>query len=170
MIAGVRRTRGERSGDGPATLRRYGERRGEGRARASGVPRRVHLGRGHGGAPDRGRQRQQRLVGLGAQPRFGHRGVERRCLRFVHPLARGRGPGGRARPVRLPLLARMEPDRTGRRGVLPCRARALPAHLRRLRGEGIRPVVTFHHFTTPLWLAAVGGWEAPDAPDCFAAT
>jgi beta-glucosidase len=29
-------------------------------------------------------------------------------------------------------------------------------------------VVTFHHFTTPLWLADRGGWEAPDAPDRFA--
>jgi len=45
-------------------------------------------------------------------------------------------------------------------------------HYRRLCaacvGRGISPVVTFHHFTTPLWLAARGGWEAPDAPDCFA--
>jgi len=32
---------------------------------------------------------------------------------------------------------------------------------------GVAPVVTFHHFTTPLWLAARGGWEAPDAPDRF---
>jgi beta-glucosidase len=35
-------------------------------------------------------------------------------------------------------------------------------------GQGIRPVVTFHHFTTPRWLTARGGWESPDAPDCFA--
>jgi beta-glucosidase len=35
-------------------------------------------------------------------------------------------------------------------------------------GQGIVPVVTFHHFTTPLWLTARGGWESPDAPDCFA--
>ena len=90
------------------------------------------------------------------------------CDSFT-PLARGRGPGGRARPVRLPLLARMEPDRTGRGGVLRGRPRALPADLRRLpSGGGSVPVVTFHHFTTPLWLAARGGWEAPDAPDCFA--
>jgi hypothetical protein len=34
--------------------------------------------------------------------------------------------------------------------------------------RGIAPVVTFHHFTTPLWLMARGGWEAPDAPECFA--
>ncbi len=33
---------------------------------------------------------------------------------------------------------------------------------------GIAPVVTFHHFTTPLWLTARGGWEAPDAPEAFA--
>ena len=30
---------------------------------------------------------------------------------------------------------------------------------------GIVPVVTFHHFTTPLWLAARGGFEALDAPE-----
>jgi beta-glucosidase len=45
-------------------------------------------------------------------------------------------------------------------------------HYRRMcaacRGAGIVPFVTFHHFTTPLWLAARGGWEAPDAPECFA--
>jgi beta-glucosidase len=35
-------------------------------------------------------------------------------------------------------------------------------------GRGIQPVVTFHHFTTPLWLTARGGWEAPDAPERFA--
>jgi beta-glucosidase len=35
-------------------------------------------------------------------------------------------------------------------------------------GKGIQPVVTFHHFTTPLWLTARGGWEAADAPDRFA--
>ena len=34
--------------------------------------------------------------------------------------------------------------------------------------RGIQPVVTFHHFTIPAWLAARGAWEAPDAADCFA--
>jgi beta-glucosidase len=37
----------------------------------------------------------------------------------------------------------------------------------RCHERGIAPVVTFHHFTTPLWLSARGGWESPDAPDCF---
>jgi beta-glucosidase len=45
-------------------------------------------------------------------------------------------------------------------------------HYRRMcqacRERGVAPVVTFHHFTTPRWLAARGGWESPDAPDCFA--
>ena len=35
-------------------------------------------------------------------------------------------------------------------------------------GHGLQPVVTFHHFTTPRWLAARGGWESPDAPERFA--
>jgi beta-glucosidase len=45
-------------------------------------------------------------------------------------------------------------------------------HYRRIcaacRSRGILPVVTFHHFTTPLWLTARGGWESTDAPGLFA--
>ena len=37
-----------------------------------------------------------------------------------------------------------------------------------LREAGIAPVVTFHHFTTPRWLADQGGWERDDMPDRFA--
>ena len=33
--------------------------------------------------------------------------------------------------------------------------------------RGLVPMVTFHHFTTPSWLAARGGWESPDAPERF---
>jgi beta-glucosidase len=33
--------------------------------------------------------------------------------------------------------------------------------------KGLSPVVTFHHFTTPLWLSSRGAWESPDAPDRF---
>jgi beta-glucosidase len=36
------------------------------------------------------------------------------------------------------------------------------------RELGLVPMVTFHHFTSPAWLAARGGWEAPDAPERFA--
>jgi beta-glucosidase len=34
--------------------------------------------------------------------------------------------------------------------------------------HGLTPMVTFHHFTSPRWLAASGGWEAQDTPDKFA--
>jgi beta-glucosidase len=34
--------------------------------------------------------------------------------------------------------------------------------------RGIVPVVTFHHFTSPSWLAARGCFEAADAPERFA--
>ncbi len=34
--------------------------------------------------------------------------------------------------------------------------------------HGIIPMVTFHHFTSPCWLAASGGWEAQDTPEKFA--
>src|ERR1019366_4418023 len=45
-------------------------------------------------------------------------------------------------------------------------------HYRRMAAtcheHGILPVVTFHHFTHPRWLADPGTWEAPHAPDRFA--
>ena len=45
-------------------------------------------------------------------------------------------------------------------------------HYRRMMAtcleRGVAPVVTFHHFTHPRWLAAMGTWEAPEAPDRFA--
>jgi len=37
-----------------------------------------------------------------------------------------------------------------------------------LLAAGIDPVVTFHHFTTPLWLAERGGWALPETADRFA--
>jgi beta-glucosidase len=36
------------------------------------------------------------------------------------------------------------------------------------RARGLRPVVTLNHFTTPLWFAKRGGFEADDAPLLFA--
>jgi beta-glucosidase len=36
------------------------------------------------------------------------------------------------------------------------------------REQGLAPVVTFNHFTTPRWFAAEGGWENPQAPELFA--
>jgi beta-glucosidase len=34
--------------------------------------------------------------------------------------------------------------------------------------HGVLPVVTFHHFTTPRWMAERGGWGVPDVVDHFA--
>jgi beta-glucosidase len=52
-------------------------------------------------------------------------------------------------------------------------SRAALDHYRRLatalRDRDIEPVVTFHHFTTPVWLADRGGWEAPDTAARFGA-
>jgi beta-glucosidase len=36
------------------------------------------------------------------------------------------------------------------------------------RARGLAPVVTFNHFTTPVWFAAAGGWSNPEAPSLFA--
>jgi beta-glucosidase len=52
-------------------------------------------------------------------------------------------------------------------------SRASVDHYRRqcdaLRARGVEPTVTFHHFTTPRWLADRGGWEDPATADRFAA-
>jgi beta-glucosidase len=40
--------------------------------------------------------------------------------------------------------------------------------MRGLRQRGIEPLVTLHHFTDPLWLTAIGGWENPLISDYFA--
>ena len=37
------------------------------------------------------------------------------------------------------------------------------------RERGLTPLVTLHHFTTPRWMAADGGWENPQIADRFAA-
>lgn len=46
------------------------------------------------------------------------------------------------------------------------------AHYRRMiegaLARGLRPMITLHHFTSPLWFDALGSWSAPDAADCFA--
>jgi beta-glucosidase len=45
-------------------------------------------------------------------------------------------------------------------------------HYRRVietcRDHDVLPVVTFHHFTTPRWVIAEGGWENPATADRFA--
>lgn len=36
-----------------------------------------------------------------------------------------------------------------------------------LRGRGIEPMVTLHHFSDPLWFVRRGGWLSPQAPALF---
>ena len=36
------------------------------------------------------------------------------------------------------------------------------------RERSVEPVVTFHHFTSPRWVAAAGGWADPETADRFA--
>ncbi|HXI95741.1 MAG TPA: glycoside hydrolase family 1 protein [Candidatus Acidoferrum sp.] len=36
-----------------------------------------------------------------------------------------------------------------------------------LREQGIQPMVTLHHFTSPLWFTRKGGWRASGAPRAF---
>lgn len=40
--------------------------------------------------------------------------------------------------------------------------------LRACHEYGLTPIVTFHHFSSPRWLIASGGWESPATPDKFA--
>lgn len=51
-------------------------------------------------------------------------------------------------------------------------SRATLDHYRRMCGAclelGLEPIVTFHHFTTPRWVAARGGWTAPGTAELFA--
>jgi beta-glucosidase len=39
--------------------------------------------------------------------------------------------------------------------------------LQALKQAGIEPMVTLHHFTSPKWLADLGGWANPDVVDHF---
>jgi len=36
-----------------------------------------------------------------------------------------------------------------------------------LKNKGIKPMLTLHHFTNPLWLAKKGGWERPEVVSLF---
>ena len=48
---------------------------------------------------------------------------------------------------------------------------AVLEHYRRMLGachdNGVSPMVTFYHFSSPRWFAAMGGWERPAAADLF---
>src|SRR6478672_10014151 len=60
--------------------------------------------------------------------------------------------------------ARIEPER----GVF---STAALEHYRRMLAacleNGVIPMVTFYHFSSPRWFAAMGGWEKPSAAELF---
>ncbi len=41
------------------------------------------------------------------------------------------------------------------------------AEIEYMREKGIRPMLTLHHFTNPLWFEDAGAWENKNAPDIF---
>jgi beta-glucosidase len=61
--------------------------------------------------------------------------------------------------------SRIEPEEGELSRVALDHYRAMCAGCRDL---GVEPIVTFHHFTTPRWLAAKGGWVEPATADHFA--
>ena len=51
-------------------------------------------------------------------------------------------------------------------------SQAMLDHYKRIvegcHARGLKPLVTFNHFTAPRWFSAQGGWTNPDAPALFA--
>ena len=51
-------------------------------------------------------------------------------------------------------------------------SQAMLDHYRRVvdgcRARGLTPVITYSHFTSPLWFSAQGGWTNPESADLFA--
>ncbi len=101
----LRAAAGLGAGPAPSAVRGYG-----GDAR---LPARVPLRLLDRRPPGRGRQRQQRLVGVGARAVHDLRRVLGRRDRPVAPLPRGLRAARRARPERAPAVARVVADRAG---------------------------------------------------------
>jgi beta-glucosidase len=60
--------------------------------------------------------------------------------------------------------SRIEPEAGNFDRVALARYREM---IRLLKERGLEPMVTLHHFTDPLWLAALRGWENPKVDDYF---
>jgi beta-glucosidase len=84
--------------------------------------------------------------------------------RYAHDIALLKGLGFAAYRFSIEW-ARIEPEE----GFF---SRAVLDHYRRVIAEchaaGIIPIVTFHHFTAPLWFTRDGGWEEKTSVDRFA--
>ena len=85
------------------------------------LPGGLRLGHGDRRPPGRGRQLEQRLVGVGARARHALSRAERRRVRPLPSLPRRPRSARRPRVQRLSLLARVEPHRARGRRVLDAR-------------------------------------------------
>ena len=137
------------------------------RSRNDRLPGRVPLGHRDRGAPGRGRQREQRLVGVGARARHPVRGAVGRRVdhfwRYPEDLDISRDLGFGAYRFSLEW-SRIEPEA----GEFSApRSTTTPHVIDACHARDLLPVVTFHHFTTPRWAAADGGWANPAIVDRF---
>jgi beta-glucosidase len=107
-------------------------------------------------------------LGDGTRPRDLFQREVGRCLRQLEPLARDLAliKSAGLNSYRFSVeWARIEPES----GEF---SQAALDHYRRMcvacRENGIEPIITFHHFTSPRWVAGMGGWETPAVVDHFA--
>jgi beta-glucosidase len=126
------------------------------------------LGRGHRGPPGGRRQRQLRRLALEHVTPSLFREPSGDAVdqyhRFGDDVAILAGLGLKAYRFSIEW-ARIEPeDGFFSKAALDHYQRCIDACLAR----GVAPVLTFHHFTLPLWQARQGGFTAPDFPDRFA--
>ena len=87
----------------------------------------------------------------------------RHYQRFDSDFALAAGDGHHAHRLSLEW-SRIEPERGRFDAAEVAHYHAVFASL---RGHGLRPIVTLHHFTNPLWIADRGGWEHRDTVDRF---
>lgn len=83
--------------------------------------------------------------------------------RFDEDFARARGYGHAMHRLSLEW-SRIEPERGRFDAAAIAHYHEVFASLQR---HGLTPLVTLHHFTNPLWIAAAGGWESRSTLDRF---
>ena len=132
-------------------------------------PGRLPLGHGHRRPPGRGRQLEQRLVGVGAQARLADASSRAATPATTTTATRGHRAARRPRLQHVPVLGRVEPHRArGRRVLAWPRSTTTGGCARAASSTASTPIVTFHHFTTPRWVAERGRLGEPATADRFA--
>ena len=127
------------------------------------------MGHRHRGPPGRGRQRQQRLLAARARARL----ALRRALRATRAITTTATPTTsrcwRA-SASTPTASRSSGRASSRRKASSRapRSTTTAACWTACHEHGLTPMVTFHHFTSPRWIAAAGGWEELRTAERFA--